>query len=156
MTRLAPALILTLCAALPLAARAEARLARGEGASASATLKLRVVVPPIVRVLGNQHPTTIPVADLSARQELEVLTTLRQGFCAVLRLNTSGVRDWSVRSSNAGVQVLRTGDGYRVCAPRNGHHRVALEHRFSLEGMPIDPMSTAALPWPVQTELSAL
>jgi hypothetical protein len=157
MTRPARTLLTLLgLALLPCGALAEARLATGDGASASATLRLRVVVPPIVRVLGNQHPSAITLADAaSARQELEVLTTLRQGFCAVLRLNTTGVRDWSVRSSSAGVQVLRTGEGYRVCAPRNGRHRVALEHRFQVDSAP-HTLSATPLPWPVQTELSAL
>lgn len=156
MTRLASTLVTLLgLALLPWSAQAEARLATGSGASASATVKLRVVIPPMVRVLGNQHPPSIALVDAAAQQELEVLTTLRQGFCAVLRLNTTGVRDWSVRSSSAGVQVLRTGDGYRVCAPRNGRHRVALEHRFNIDGA-LDRLSATTLPWPVQVELSAL
>lgn len=136
-------------------AAAESRLVTGQG-SASASIDFRIVVPAIVRVLGNQHPSSIQLADASARQELEVLTTLRQGFCAVLRLNTSGIRDWSLHSSSAGVQILRTADGYRVCAPRNGRHRIALEHRFSVDAASDRLSSAAALPWPVQTELSSI
>ncbi len=148
-------LLLLIGLTLPWSAGAESRMVTGQG-GASAALDFRIVVPAIVRVLGNQHPSSITLADASARQELEVLTTLRQGFCAVLRLNTSGIRDWSLHSSSAGVQILRTAEGYRVCAPRNGRHRIALEHRFSVD-IPLDRFSTAgALPWPVQTELSAI
>jgi hypothetical protein len=152
MTRPAHALLLMLCAALPLAARAESRLVTDRGSPASAALDFRIIVPPIVRVLGNHHPASLPPPGAAARQELEVLTTLRQGFCAVLRLNTSGVHGWTVRSGDAGVQVQRTGDGFRVCALRNGRHRVALEHRFEFD----DAATAAQRPWPVQTELSAL
>ncbi|MBX3608415.1 MAG: hypothetical protein KF871_00850 [Hydrogenophaga sp.] len=155
MTRSARTLLMLIGLALPLSALPESRLVTGSGQSASATVKLRVVVPPIVRVLGNQHPAAIAVADGSAQQELEVLTTMRQGFCAVLSLNTTGVRQWSVQSNSAGVQVMRAGDGYRVCAPRNGRYRVALEHRFELD-VAGSALTTAQLPWPVQTELSAL
>lgn len=146
--------LLLLALALPLRALPDAQLVRGEG-SASATVRLRVVIPPIVRVLGNQHPGSVSLADAAGRQDLEVLTTMRQGFCAALRLNTTGVRDWSLQSDNPAVQVQRTGDGYRVCAPRNGHYRVALEHRFELD-VPVSMGSGARLPWPVLTELNAL
>lgn len=146
--------LLLFALALPLSALPEAQLVRGEG-SASATLRFRVVVPPIVRMLGNLHPASVPLSDASGRQELDVLTTMRQGFCAALRLNTTGVRAWSVQSDNPAVQVQRTGDGYRVCAPRNGRYRVALEHRFELE-QASPAMGTAGLPWPVSTDISAL
>lgn len=153
MTRSARALMMLLgLALLPWSAVAESRLVTGRGSPAGASLDFRIVVPPIVRVLGNHHPMSLPPPGTAAQQELEVLTTLRQGFCAMLRLNTSGVRGWTVRSGDAGVQVQRTGDGFRVCALRNGRHRVALEHRFELDAA----ASGLQLPWPVQTELSAL
>lgn len=154
MTRPARALLLPLALALPLQGLCEAQTATGRS-SASATVQIRLVIPAIVRVLDNQHPASLPLTAQRARQELEVLSTLPQGFCAALRLNTTGVRDWSIEASHPGVQVLRTGDGYRICAPRNGRYRVALEHRFEWDA-PAALLPTARLPWPVQTDLSAL
>ncbi len=143
---------MSLTLAIPVSVQAEARLVTGSGASASASIDFRIVVPPIVRVLENRHPLRVSSSGPQALQQLEVLTTLRQGFCASLRLSAAGVRDWEVRSVGGAAQVLRTGDGYRVCAPRNGRHQVALEHRFEF-----DPTAaTGDVPWPVQTDLSAL
>ena len=141
--------------AAPLSARPESRLATGANASASAALDLRVVVPPMTRVLDNRHPASLWAAGGApeAHQELVVLTTLRQGFCARLRLTSPEVRDWTLRTRAPGVSVQRTGEGYRVCSPRHGRHTLALHHEFALR----DPADARApIPWPVQTELSAL
>lgn len=145
-------LLLTLALTLSGAARAESQLVTGSGGSASASINFRIVVPPIIRLLANNHPTRVSLASPDVTQQLEVLTTMRQGFCASLRLNVSGVRDWDVQAVGGGAQVLRTADGYRVCAPRNGRHQVALQHRFEFE----NAAAAGELPWPVLTDLSAL
>lgn len=147
-----PLLPLMLALTVSGTAQAESRMVTGSGGSASASIDFRIVVPPIIRLLANSHPNRVSLAGTEAVQQLEVLTTMRQGFCASLRLNMSGVRDWDVRSVGGAAQVLRTADGYRVCALRNGRHQVALLHRFEFEST----AATGELPWPVQTDLSAL
>lgn len=148
------ACVLLLLAA-PLSARPEARLATGANASASASVNFRIVIPPMNRVLDNRHPASLWAAGGApeAEQELVVLTTLPQGFCARLRLTSTEVRDWTLRSRAPGVSVQRTGEGYRVCAPRHGRHTLSLHHEFALRD---SADARAPLPWPVQTELSAL
>lgn len=141
--------------AAPLSARPESRLATGANVSASASLRFRIVVPPMTRVLDNRHPASLGTAAEAsgAQQDLVVQTTMPQGFCARLRLTSSDVRDWTLHTRAPGVSVQRTGEGYRVCAPRHGRHALALHHRFALRA---SAEGGAPLPWPVQTELSAL
>jgi hypothetical protein len=134
-------------------AQAESALASGDSASASSRLRFRVTVPPIVRVLDNLHPAQVRLDDLPLRQELEVQSTLRQGFCLSLRLATTGLAQWTVRSQGIDVVVRRTGEGYRVCAPRHGRYRVALDHQFVGDSA-APPL--ASVPWPVITEISPL
>jgi len=154
-----PTAVRTACALLmlaaPLSARPEARLATGANASASASLNFRIVIPPMTRVLDNRHPASLWAAGGApeAQQELVVLTTLPQGFCARLRLTSTEVREWTLSTRAPGVIVQRTGEGYRVCAPRHGRHTLALHHEFALR----DPANAQTpMPWPVQTELNAL
>lgn len=140
--------------AAPLSARPESHLATGANASASASVQFRIVVPPMTRVLDNRHPPSLESVETSgAQQDLVVQTTMPQGFCARLRLTSSDVRDWTLHTHAPGVSVQRTGEGYRVCAPRHGRHALALHHRFSLRA---GAEGGAPLPWPVQTEFSAL
>ena len=150
--RLACALLVLVA---PLSALPESRLVKGANASASASVHLRIVVPPMTRVLDNRHPATLWAAGGApeAQQELVVHTTMPQGFCARLRLTTNEVRDWTLQARAPNVSVQRTGDGYRVCAARHGRHTLALHHEFALR-TPLDQRSP--MPWPVQTELSAL
>ncbi len=147
--RLLP-LALALC--LPAPALAESRTAGGQQPSASASIRLRVEVPALLQLRDNRHPAAVPLAGAAVQQQLDVMTTLRQGFCATLRLSVSGVRDWTVQSVGAPARVQRTPDGYRVCAERQGRHQVALEHRFDF-GL---SQATGSVSWPVQIELTAL
>jgi hypothetical protein len=154
-----PSAVRVACALLvlvvPLRALPESSLVTGANASASASVRLRIVVPPMTRVLDNRHPANLWAAGGApeAQQELVVQTTMRQGFCARLRLTSDEVREWTVKARAPNVSVQRTGDGYRVCAPRHGRYTLALHHEFALR-TPLD--QRAPMPWPVQTELSAL
>lgn len=147
--RLLP-LVLALC--LPSMALAESRIAGGQQPTASASIRLRVEVPALLQLRDNRHPAAVPLAGASVQQRLDVMTTLRQGFCATLRLTASGVRDWTVQSVGSPARVQRTPDGYRVCTERHGRHEVALEHRFDF-GL---SQAQGSVSWPVQIELSAL
>lgn len=147
--RLLP-LVLAMC--LPAVAMAESRTAGGAQPSASASIRLRVEVPAVLQLRDNRHPMAVPLAGAAVQQQLDVQTTLRQGFCATLRLTMSGVRDWTVRSVGSPARVQRTPDGYRVCAERQGRHQVALEHHFDFG----PSQATGSIGWPVQIELSAL
>ena len=141
--------------AAPPSALPESRLATGANLSASASLDFRIVVPPMTRMLDNRHPASLWTAGGApeAQQELVVLTTMPRGFCALLRLTSTEVRDWTLHTRAPNVSVQRTGDGYRVCAPRHGRHTLVLHHEFALR-TPLDTRTT--VPWPVQTEFSAL
>jgi hypothetical protein len=137
---------------LPGAGMAQSRLAGGAQPAASASIRLRVEVPALLQLRDNRHPLAVPLAGASVQQLLDVQTTVRQGFCATLRLTLSGVRDWTVQSVGAPARVQRTADGYRVCAERQGRHQVALEHRFDFG----QSQAAGSVSWPVQIELSAL
>lgn len=127
------------------------------GASASATVHIRVVVPPVVRVLQDVHPRALePTADptVTAEQTLVVSTNIRHGFCLDLRHNGPPGTPWQLRSVGGdAVAISPQGDGYRLCGDRPGLHTLVLQHEFQPVGT--DAPDTA-LPWPVRTELASI
>lgn len=139
----------------PLSALAESSLGLN-GASASATVRIRVVVPPVVRVLQDIHPRALePVAaqTLTAEQTLVVSTNIRQGYCLDLQTSRHPGTPWQLRSVGGdAVVITQQGDGYRLCGDRPGIHTLVLQHEFQPDASgPATP-----LPWPVRTELASI
>ena len=84
-------------------------------------------------------------------QRLVVLSNLKHGFCASLRLSDPAVAGWRLQTDEVGGVTLQPmADGYRLCASRPGRYTLRLQHDFEAVG------PQAALTWPVQTELMAL
>jgi hypothetical protein len=134
----------------PLPAAAEATLTTGD-AKASASLNIRIVVPPVMRVIENSHPTQVDGRQ-PVEQRLVVLSNLRHGFCASLRLSDPQLAHWQLQTEQVGGVTLQpVAGGYRVCASRPGRYTLRLQHDF---GGPADPAT--AMAWPVQTEFMAL
>jgi len=134
----------------PLPVHAEAALTTG-GGPASASLNIRLVIPPVMRVIENSHPLAID-GPQPVEQRLVVLSNLRQGFCASLRLSDPHVTGWQLRTDEVGGVTLQpVAGGYRLCASRPGRYALRLQHDFSSPATP-----ATAMAWPVQTELMAL
>lgn len=133
----------------PAPGAAEAMLATG-GGNASASLNFRIVIPPVMRVIENSHPAQIDGGQ-PVEQRLVVLSNLKHGFCASLRLSDPAVAGWRLQTDEVGGVTLQPmADGYRLCASRPGRYTLRLQHDFGAVG------TQAALTWPVQTELMAL
>ena len=124
--------------------------------SASASIDIRIVVPPIMRVLENSHPAQMdPLlgGDWSAEQRLVVLSTMKRGFCVTLHMNTSDVESWRLKTEQVGgITLSPVSGGYRLCTPRPGRYTLVLQHDFGASGN--STMQT--LRWPVQTDISAI
>lgn len=147
-TRLASALAALGLLLAPLPVAAEATLTTGAGGGASAGLDFRIVIPAVMRVIENSHPLQID-GDRPVEQRLVVLSNMKHGFCASLRLQDPQVSGWRLQAdATDGVTLQPVADGYRLCASRPGRYTLRLQHDF--------PSLQAAQGWPVQTELMAL
>jgi hypothetical protein len=138
----------------PASGMGESRLVNQQ--SASASIDIRIVVPPIMRVLENSHPTQMdPLldGDWSAEQRLVVLSTMKRGFCVTLRMKTPEVNAWRLKTEQTGgVTLTPVNDGYRLCTPRAGRYTMLLQHDFGASGN----NTAQTLRWPVQTDISAI
>lgn len=140
-----------------------------------------IIVPAILRLLENDHPTELlslagPALPVSAFQRVVLVSTMRSGFCMDLRLNPmpggqAHVADWQVQvaalSGVASVSVARVDafdGGWRVCARRAGRFELALQHAFSLQpsaraaeaNAPTGAIGDAtAIGWPVALSLTS-
>ena len=127
------------------------------GGSASASVRIRVVVPPVVRVLQDLHPRSLDVASeerLRAEQKLVVSTNMRRGFCLDLQNTVSPTSHWRLRSVGGdAVEITPQGDGYRLCGNRQGLYTLVLEHEFLPAKL---ELIGAGMPWPIRTELTSL
>ncbi len=123
--------------------------------SASASVDIRIIVPPIMRVLENSHPVQLePLVDgdWSAEQRLVVLSTMKRGFCITLRVNTPDVDAWRLKTEQTGgITLSPVSDGYRLCTPRAGRYTLLLQHDFEASRN-----ISRSLSWPVQTDITAL
>lgn len=150
------AMLACLVPLVPATGAAESRLAATGAASAGASLDIRIVIPAVMRVLENSHPLQLSADDsgaLGGQQRLVVLSTLRGGFCVALRRAQSGGSHWQLDAHpEPGVTLEPAGDGYRLCSARPGRYTLLLQHRFT----PADTGTSASLPWPVQTDISAI
>lgn len=148
-TRLATALTALGLLLVPLPAVTEARMTPGSGQS-SARLDFRIVIPPVMQVVENSHPAQIE-GDRPVEQRLVVLSNMRNGFCARLRLTDPQVTGWQLQAEQVGgVTVQAVTGGYHLCASHPGRYTLRLQHDFGHDAQ------QAALAWPVQTELTAL
>ena len=126
------------------------------GTGSSASVDIRIVVPPVMQVLENTHPSQLGVAvdgQWNAQQKLVVMSTMKRGFCVTLRLATPQVNDWQLQTSQEGGTTLNPlADGYRLCTARAGRYTLLLQHAFAAD----NALSGEALRWPVRTDLTAL
>lgn len=118
------------------------------GGPASAGLNFRIVIPPVMRVIENSHPTQVG-QDQTVEQRLVVLSNMKNGFCASLRLSDPAVTTWRLQTDEVdGVTLQAVAAGYRLCTSRPGRYTLRLQHDFGTQ--------RSALIWPVQTELMVL
>ena len=140
----------------PVTGIGETAVAGPDKAGASASLRIQIVIPPIMRVLENSHPVQLePVVggDWSAEQRLVVLSNMKRGFCVTLRMNTSDVEAWRLQTEQSGgITLSPVSDGYRVCTPRPGRYTLLLQHEFEASGN----SGMQSLRWPVRTDITAL
>lgn len=149
------ALAVTLLAPLPAAAESSA------GAQSGASLNFRVVIPPVVHVTANDHPSMLPTLANSAdkrqaSQRLAFTTNLRRGMCMDLQLADDAVAHWHVQAdADSRATLSPAPGGWRVCVSRPGQHAVTLQHTFTLrQTAPASVATTHA--WPVQLQLAAI
>lgn len=148
-TRLATALTALGLLLAPLPGSAEATLTVGTG-GASASLDFRIVIPPVMRVIENSHPAQIS-GDQPVEQRLVVLSNMKHGFCASLRIQDPSLAGWRLQTEEGSAATLQTApDGYRLCVSRPGRYAFRLQHDFG------STVAQAARAWPVQTDLMAL
>lgn len=143
--------------AMPGTSIGESVMATGtRSTGASASVDIRIVVPPVMQVLENSHPTQLGVAvdgQWNAQQKLVVMSTMKRGFCVTLRLATPQVDDWQLQTPQEGGATLSAvTDGYRLCTARAGRYTLLLQHAFAADSA----SSGEALRWPVRTDLTAL
>jgi hypothetical protein len=123
---------------------------------ASASLRISITVPAVMRVLENSHPSQLtPVVggDWSAEQRLVVLSNMKRGFCVTLRMATAEVEAWRLQTEQTGgITLSPVSDGYRLCTPRPGRYTLLLQHEFEASGN----SSMQSLRWPVHTDITAL
>ncbi|WP_332748236.1 hypothetical protein [Hydrogenophaga sp.] len=123
--------------------------------NAGASLDIRIIIPPIMRVLENSHPRqldTFADGKVSAQQRLVVLSNMRGGFCVSLRRAAPQLGTWELQTApQNGIQLSPTADGYSLCGTRPGRYTVLLQHRFGT-----NDSSANALNWPVQTDISSI
>lgn len=120
------------------------------GQNSSASLDFRIVIPPVMRVIENSHPTQID-GDQPVEQRLVVLSNMKHGFCASLRVQDPALAGWRLQTDETGGVTLQAVDGgYRLCTSRPGRYTLRLQHDFSASS------TQARVAWPVQTELMAL
>ncbi|MES2842274.1 MAG: hypothetical protein V4794_18510 [Pseudomonadota bacterium] len=125
--------------------------------NAGASLDFRIIIPPIMRVLENSHPTQMdPLAggDWSAEQRLVIVSNMKRGFCVTLRMSSPEVDAWRLQTEQSGgITLSPVNDGYRLCTPRAGRYTLLLQHDFEAAR---NTLPTASLRWPVQTDITAL
>lgn len=137
-----------------------------------------IVIPAILRLLENDHPTSLPspaesYSPISAQQRVVLVSTMKSGFCMDLRLNQmrghARIADWEVQlaalpgAAAVGARVEAFDGGWRVCTRRAGRFELALQHAFSLQPSLTTPTTnslsaligkTIAIDWPVALSLS--
>jgi len=144
----------------PAAALGESVMVTGvENRGASASINIRIVIPPVMRVLENSHPQQLdPEADgsLSALQKLVVMSNLKRGFCVTLRQADPQLNGWQLHTApQSGIQLTPVADGYRLCSVRPGRYTLLLQHQFA-SSTANNAAISPTLNWPIQTDLTAI
>jgi hypothetical protein len=129
-------------------------------AQVSQALDFSIVIPEVLRILENRHPSSITRVEttsghLLAVQRMVIVSTLGKGFCVDLQMPAGLFASWQVEvSGSAGTYLERAELGYRLCTRRPGRYDLALRHDFELAaaGRALEP--AAALGWPVQISLA--
>lgn len=157
---------LSLCVGVWAPSEAQANEALSlDGYPTSVATNVGIVIPAILRILENSHPSSLPIAvpvkadvkapHVSALQRLVLMSTLGKGFCMDLRMTQQNVIGWKLQiSGSAGVRIESAEDGYRLCTGRAGRYDVALQHDFNLKDMPRSN-TAAQLDWPIHVSLAA-
>lgn len=152
---LIPVLVALGCLLLPATAMGTGALS-GAAHRASAALDFRIVIPPVMRVMENEHPLQLTAAadgPTRAEQRLVVMSNMKRGFCATLRLASADVRGWQLQAAEHSAARLETvTDGYRVCVSRPGQYTLVLQHAFDTR----PGHDQAAVQWPIRTDLTTL
>lgn len=137
--------------ALGLSASAWAESTFGlNGHSASARVHIRVTIPPLVAILQNQHPATLPPTSgpSTALQRIVLHTNVRHGACADLQATGLDASSWRLRSvGSEPLSVDPLPGGWRLCTQRQGTHTLLLEHEFE---------TAPPGPWPLRTGTALL
>ena len=139
-----------------IAEAASALADKNEGVTAH--IDIRVVIPVVLRLLEDSHPALLRVSgereeDQTLEQRIVMLSTVRKGFCADLRLGTASVASWKLQlKAGSGARLETTATGYRLCFSRAGRHELALSHNFGLAARQAD---AASLDWPVYLSFAA-
>jgi len=124
------------------------------GSKASATLRLEVRIPPVIRIRGNEHPSTVTAdasGQVNARHQLTVYSNLPRGFCITLRLTDGAVQAWEPRERGQMARWTSPAPNVRqACLYGPGQHALDIEHHFQAQ------RRDASLPWPVETDITAL
>lgn len=131
-----------------------------DGRKAGTTQDFRIIIPEVLHILENSHPSSLTVAGtlmtprISALQRVVLVSTLRKGFCMDLRLNQPQVADWQVQvGGSAGIWIEPLDGGYHLCAHHAGRYELALQHDFSLKDGARGNLAPA-LDWPVSMSLA--
>jgi hypothetical protein len=129
-----------------------------DSSPSTAAVNVAIVIPPVLRILENRHPLSLPIADtpdlrISVSQRLVLLSTLGKGFCAALELSPQ-LTDWALRvSGSAGAWIEPSAGGYRLCVGRAGRYEVLLQHDFTVRDS-AQAGNAVALDWPVLLSLA--
>ena len=171
-SNLAPLLQLALASALALgtaAGHAESNAAFGSG-GASASVRIRLVVEPMLRLLENRQSAWAINPDNGnavAQQKIVIASNLRDGFCVDLSQGTADTHTdtdantiassngpaWQITPLQAsGAHILPTTSGYQVCGSRPGLYTLVLQHELSRAQA---LQASAAAGW-IQTQLSSI
>jgi hypothetical protein len=145
------------------AAHAESRIAE-PGQAARASLDFRIVIPPVVRLLDNQHPAQLRRDEsgrLSGRQTLVLLSNLKRGACVTLRRPSSPAAEaashWRPQALDDGIATLQpAGDGWRLCTLGPGRHTLRVQHEFEPAAAQAVADPSVEPTWPVITELTTI
>lgn len=123
------------------------------GQSASASISIRVVVLPSVRILGDAHPQELAVTPgqpVQALQKLTISTNVTRGFCLQLQSTQRAEDGWKLQLIDGdGMSVAPSQGGYRVCGNSHGTYSMLLQHEFATT-------ASARMAWPVRTELHTI
>lgn len=134
-----------------------------DGKPVSAALNFTIIIPAVLRMMENTHPSSLPIpqsstTQIEAQQRIVVLSTLRRGFCMDLRLNQAQVASWQLQvSGSKSSWVEAVVGGYRLCIGRAGRYELALQHEFGLkQASPAEAThqpALLALNWPVNVSM---